>query len=591
MCQSLISFNQIRASLMNLSEKQGRIARAIVFIILFALFSTASQSAMASSRIALVIGNSKYEKVGRLENTINDAKLIEGKLASMGFKTQLLLDATESKLKRAVREFANDSEQSEIGLVFYAGHGVQVSGENFLLPIDMEPPRRESDVPLLAINVNDILKSINSRVKVLILDACRDNPVISRSLKGSRGGATRGLAAPQQTETTQSGGVFIAYATESGDVASDGRGSNSPFTTALAEHISKPISIDDMFSLVTRDVRRLTNNAQRPFKYASMESVVCLSGPCSDLTFGIHALKESDTPLPIEQDARESKKIFPDASEFISSANPHQIYRFVMLSPNHPERRALVRRLRSLSATYYSSQVMMDSLVNNNQLWFYSPKSYKQLGDDRVTLVLSTQEIKKFLIFSTSTDRALGLVFDCEKKMVGTYLNGDLNQAGEVENITFRADPLTLPLAPIPAGSVLDHAWENACSPNGLLPILPLESSGPEGWELTAKSPEGSQYVNRSASFGDGMFGESYLRLVYSTPRVFEPSTIQYTQLIYRYRYDCVKKLVSIDAEYISDSGKVVGKTTAYGEKPWNDILPGGAAALTYPFACGKALN
>lgn len=455
----------------------------------------------------------------------------------------------------------------------------------------MEPPRRESDVPLLAINVNDVLKSINSKIKVLILDACRDNPVMSRSLKGSRGGSTRGLAAPQQTETFQSGGVFIAYATESGDVASDGKGLNSPFTIALAEHISKPISIDDMFSLVTRDVRRLTNNAQRPFKYASMESVVCLSGPCSD-RIPVMAVREGSKPtLTAEQETPERKKSFSDASKFMSSTNPHQIYRFVTLNPDHPERPALVRRLRTLSATYYSSQVMMDSLVDNNQVWFYSPKSYKQLDVDRVSLLLSTQEIKNFLIFSTSTGRANGLVFDCERKLVGTYLNGDLGQSGDVENITFQADPLTLPLTPIPAGSILDHAWENACSPTGMLPILPSESAGLEGWELTAKSSEGSQYVNRSISFGDGKFGESYLRLIYSTPRVFKPSTLQYTQLIYRYRYDCEKKLVSIDAEYISNKGKVVGKTTAYGLKPWNEIIPSGAAALTYPFACDRTFN
>ena len=217
-------------------------------------------SALAESKVALVIGNSKYEQVGKLDNTLNDARLLDKKLTAIGFKTTLLLDATEANLKKALRDFGDDSERSEIGLVFYAGHGVQVAGENFLLPIDMVPPKRESDIALFCINVDDVLNNTNSKVKILILDACRDNPVVSRGLRGSRGGALRGLANPKPMDSSPEGGVFIAYATESGNVASDGRGANSPFTTSLAEHISKSMSIDDMFSLVTRDVRKLTNN-------------------------------------------------------------------------------------------------------------------------------------------------------------------------------------------------------------------------------------------------------------------------------------------------------------------------------------------
>lgn len=587
MCRSLISFNQIRASLMNLSEKQGRIARAVFFIFVFALFFTASQSAMASSRIALVIGNAKYEKVGVLDNTINDAKLIESKLSAMGFETQLLLDATESKLKRAVREFASASEQSDIGLVFYAGHGVQVSGENFLLPIDMEPPRRESDVPLLAINVDDVLRSINSRVKILVLDACRDNPVISRSLKGSRGGVTRGLAPPQQNNTSQEGGVFIAYATESGDVASDGKGSNSPFSLALAEHISKPISIDDMFSLVTRDVRRLTNNSQRPFKYASMDSVVCLTGECStSISPGADNRPQSNK----ENTNAQVHNAPEDVSGLISGSDPHEIYQFIVLNPGHPERTALIDRLRALSAPRISSRLLMDSLASNNQLWFYQPNSFKRLNTNVVSLTLVTQEIKKILIFDSLTDKVAQSAFDCVNRRAATFLMGEISSEGKITKVDFEINPDIAPLAPVPEGSIFDHAWNIACTPHGLLPILPMQAATLQGWELVQTDETASHYINRNVTFGDAKNGVSYYRKFNVKPKVMEPSSLLYTQEIYRYRFDCVEKKVAIDGEYIDPQGKLIAKFAGYGPNQWTDIVPGGPAGITYPIACKRPL-
>ncbi len=155
-------------------------------------------------------------------------------------------------------------------MVFYAGHGAQVAGVNYLLPTDIDIPNFESDIALEGIKVDDLVNSLRSRTKIVFLDACRDNPALFKNLAKGRGSRPLGLAPADAGDLEGSapgGGLFVAYAADSGSVASDGNGPHSPFTEALLRHLSKPVSVDDLFSLVTRDVRLLTNNAQRPYKY------------------------------------------------------------------------------------------------------------------------------------------------------------------------------------------------------------------------------------------------------------------------------------------------------------------------------------
>ena len=251
-----------------------------IFFLLIYLFSfTVSAS---SDRIALVIGNSKYTELGSLVNPINDAKSINKTLQEMGYKTKLVLDATESTIRKDLRSFASESDNASIALVFFAGHGAQINGENYLLPVDIEIPKRESDIQLSALKVDDLINSIKSKTKVIFLDACRDNPALIKNLTKGRGSFRSGLA-PTNTVAIgdQSSGIFIAYATDAGNIASDGLGQiNSPFTTALLKYIKQPVSIDDMFSMVTKEVRQTTKNVQKPYKYASLDGIICLPGKC-----------------------------------------------------------------------------------------------------------------------------------------------------------------------------------------------------------------------------------------------------------------------------------------------------------------------
>ena len=143
--------------------------------------------------------------------------------------------------------------------------------------------------------MDDLIQSIKSPLKVVLMDACRDNPLIQQTLStASRGILSRGLAPPSRT----SGGLFVAYATASGNVAKDGvKNTNSPFASALAKNLSRPESIDDMFSRVTKEVLKNTNNEQRPFKYASLEDKFCLPGPCKDLLANYSPSQATEKPI------------------------------------------------------------------------------------------------------------------------------------------------------------------------------------------------------------------------------------------------------------------------------------------------------
>lgn len=231
--------------------------------------------------IALVIGNSKYENLGTLSNTAKDAKDVDKTLREMGYKSKLVLDADYGTLRKEIKAFSAESEKSPIAIIFYAGHGAQINQENYLLPTDIEIPKRETDIQLSAVKVDDLINYLKSKTKVVFLDACRDNPALIKTLSKGRGAYRGGLAPISSTSLDdRSSGIFVAYATDSGNVALDGDGVNSPFTKALIKYIKQPVSIDDMFSMVTKDVLRETKNAQKPYKYASMDSIVCLPGGC-----------------------------------------------------------------------------------------------------------------------------------------------------------------------------------------------------------------------------------------------------------------------------------------------------------------------
>jgi hypothetical protein len=239
------------------------------------------ESARADKRVALVIGNSAYKNVAALENPRNDAKLIADTLRGLGF---VLVgggaqpDLDKLSLDRAVQEFGRQLAGADVGLFYYAGHGLQVGGENYLVPVDANPSR-EVDVDFQMLDTNLLLRQMQAagtRLNIVILDACRNNPFGGRALAVARGreqedarlrGATSGLAEMPVAE-----GTLISFSTQPGSVARDGAGANSPYAKALAEAIRKPgLSVLDAFNQIGLQVKNETNGSQRPWvSYSSI---------------------------------------------------------------------------------------------------------------------------------------------------------------------------------------------------------------------------------------------------------------------------------------------------------------------------------
>lgn len=213
---------------------------------------------------ALVIGNGAYG-TARLPNPRNDATAIAERFRAFGFEVTLVLDADRTQLVKALTQFGTQARGADVGIVFYAGHGIQVGGANYLIPVDLDlSGQREVSISLEAVSLDSILNEhLPGRSKLVFLDACRDNP-LARSMAYARGAAT-GLAPVQA-----SSGTLISYATRDGGTAADGSGRNSPYTSALLAHLDAPDDIALVLRRVRRQVLESTRGRQEPWEYGSL---------------------------------------------------------------------------------------------------------------------------------------------------------------------------------------------------------------------------------------------------------------------------------------------------------------------------------
>ncbi len=218
--------------------------------------------------MALVIGNAAYKHVPRLANPGNDASDMAAKLRQLGFEVVDGIDLQKRDMEKRIRGFAALLAGADVGLFYYAGHGLQVDSKNYLAPTDAEL-KAESDLDFEAVELDLVLKHMvrNSPTSIVFLDACRDNPLAANLAKAGRSiDIGRGLA-PVETPAS----MMIVYATEPGKVALDGDGRNSPFTAALLRHIgTEGASISDVMIDVRKDVLEATGGSQRPFESASL---------------------------------------------------------------------------------------------------------------------------------------------------------------------------------------------------------------------------------------------------------------------------------------------------------------------------------
>jgi uncharacterized caspase-like protein len=241
-----------------------------IFALLILAIGLACGPAHADRRVALVIGNSAYKSAPKLGNPVNDATLVGGMFKKAGFDSvDVRLDLSASEMRRMLREFAGRTRDADMAVIYYAGHGIELEGTNYLIPIDATL-ETDGDVLDETIPVERALFAVEpaKQLRLIILDACRDHP-FSKTMKRTLASRAigRGLAKVEPTSPN----TMIAFAAKAGSTASDGDSRNSPFATALVEHLPKPgLDLRKAFGFVRDDVLRSTGNKQEPFVYGSL---------------------------------------------------------------------------------------------------------------------------------------------------------------------------------------------------------------------------------------------------------------------------------------------------------------------------------
>jgi len=224
----------------------------------------------AAERVALVIGNSAYSAAPALKNPRNDAEAVSRALERLGFKVIEGLDVDQTGLKQAVRSFTREIESASVALFYYAGHGLQVNGRNYIIPTDATL-QREADLDFETMDLNFVLRQLErkDRTNIVFLDACRNNPL---STKLAAGMGQRSVFVGRGLARVETGvGTFIGYSTQPDAVAQDGTGANSPFTEALLKYIEMPgLDIELLMRRVREDVIEATAGKQIPWSNSSL---------------------------------------------------------------------------------------------------------------------------------------------------------------------------------------------------------------------------------------------------------------------------------------------------------------------------------
>jgi uncharacterized caspase-like protein len=264
-----------------------------LFLALAAMAAVSASADAAGRRLALVIGNSTYQHVAELTNPQNDAADVAEKLRNLSFDVMLGTNLTREQMHEAFQKFSDELKPGDEGLFFYAGHGISLSGENFLIPIDMpgeiqvqDEAQSKEALDKYLVNISSVIEPMQkAKLGMIFLDACRNTP--SREELGlqivAQDGATRklrslsfsrGMTKVNVASTSGASGIFRAYATQPNNVSDDGGGRNSPFTKALLKHLgTKGVDVHQMMIKVRLDVQNETNGRQVPWEESALTDV------------------------------------------------------------------------------------------------------------------------------------------------------------------------------------------------------------------------------------------------------------------------------------------------------------------------------
>src|SRR4051812_32007586 len=288
----------------------------VLSLICMALTATAAQ---ADRRVAFVVGNGAYKNVAPLPNPSVDAKAIAATLRNVGFEVVEGSNLTRDKMTERLLDFGKKAQGADVALFFYAGHGIAISGTNYLLPIDADI-KSEMDVKLgAAINIDLTLDQTmgDAKVKLVFLDACRDNPFAAKIKSNS---ATRSVNVQTGLAEMKSGeGTLIAFATGPGQTALDGtEGGNSPFTRALLANVTQPgVEIQQAMTKVRAQVNEETNKGQLPWGHTNLIGTVYLNGAPAPAAPGtaaapapaqVAAVQNSEVEVEFWRSIRDSNK-------------------------------------------------------------------------------------------------------------------------------------------------------------------------------------------------------------------------------------------------------------------------------------------
>jgi TPR repeat protein len=282
--------------------------RALVTLFAILVCITTTATGAAERRVGLVVGNGAYaEASAALPNPPNDARAVAGALRGLGFEVIEAVDLDHGRLRATLAEFARQLEGAQAGLFFYAGHGLQIRGRNYLVPVDARL-EREADAYVQALALDDVLRLMETTVpiRLVLLDACRNNP-FTRSLARAAASGARGgpVVEPGLAKVEATAGTLIAYATAPDEVALDGTGPNSPFTAALVEHVGAPgLEARQVLTRVRSRVMAATNGEQVPWDSSSLTGDFYFN-----LTVNIEAREERE-PAPAPRPAFDRDSLF-----------------------------------------------------------------------------------------------------------------------------------------------------------------------------------------------------------------------------------------------------------------------------------------
>jgi uncharacterized caspase-like protein len=378
--------------------------RVVVLALAFLGLLLLQANAGTERRVALVIGNGTYQEAGTLANPVNDATDVAARLRDLGFEVIEGNDLGKRDLERKIGEFSDALEGAGAGLFYYAGHGLQVDGRNFIVPVDAK-----LDVPaklrLETVQIDDILDIMEQQTKtsLVFLDACRNNPFVKSLKRLATNRSAAPLAGLAQFDSTR--GSFIAFSTAPGSVALDGAGRNSPFAAALIKHMGDPgQSINDLMIAVRRDVVAETHDAQRPWEQGSLldrfefvpGETVAAAAPAAEAKPAApppaNAPAGSDTQVAaLERSVGDTKAI-------------ENFLRTDYLQPDTSAMREAVRRVYGDRAKLFGTELDIDAITRIKTDWFAQFSSWSLVLEPGSLEITPRGELRADVSFAMSYD-------------------------------------------------------------------------------------------------------------------------------------------------------------------------------------------